>query len=263
MGQSVQDLRLKTFRGPWPLDEEIQETASTTASHSFLANPAGQYSYVYLTRFMKAWSEQHFGRPFGELDVLDWGCGKGHVSKMLRDLGPRTIDSCDVLSEKDDSAFGQEAPILKRFGIAVTPLEHEYLLPYADDSYDVLLSMGVLEHVPNDRASLQEIYRVLRPGGLFFCFFLPTNLSWTQKVAHWRGNDYHDRLYDEKLVDELLAGAGLRKLNIWFRQLFPKNTVRYPNFRLFERADQMLAENTPLKYFATNIEFVAEKPKGT
>jgi ubiquinone/menaquinone biosynthesis C-methylase UbiE len=60
--------------------------------------------------------------------------------------------------------------------------------------------VGVLEHVPNDQASLSEIVRVLKPDGLFFCFFLPTTLSWTQKVAHMRGNDYHDRLYDEKMV---------------------------------------------------------------
>ncbi len=260
MNNSVHSLRTEVFSKDWPLDHEITAAAATQPSHNFLKNPSGQYLYVYLTRFVKALSEQHFGCPFGDLSVLDWGCGKGQVSKLLRDLGPRHLESCDILTDKDDSAFGQETPILKQFAIQVKPLEHEYILPYDDASFDVLLSVGVLEHVPNEHASLLEIKRVLKPGGLFFCFFLPTDLSWTQKLAHLRGNYYHDRFYNEPLVKELLASAGLELLDVWYRQLFPKNSVRYPNFRLFERMDQFMTENTPLRYFATNVEFVSVKP---
>jgi SAM-dependent methyltransferase len=260
MGNSVHSLRTEIFSRDWPLDEEITETASTIPSHHFLKNPAGQYLYVYLTRFVKALSERHFQRPFSDVSVLDWGCGKGHVSKLVRELGPRHLESCDILSERDDSSFGQEIPLIKRFGIQVRPLEHEYILPYDDKAFDVLLSVGVLEHVPDDRASLAEITRVLKPGGLFFCFFLPTDLSWTQKLAHWRGNYYHDRFYSERLVREMLGSAGLELLDVWYRQLLPKNSVHYPKFRMFEKLDQFVTENTPLRYFATNIEFVCAKP---
>lgn len=164
------------------------------------------------------------------------------------------------MAERGDSAFGQDVPLIKEFGIQVTPLEHEYILPYGSSTFDVLLSVGVLEHVPNDQASLAEITRVLRPGGLFFCFFLPTRLSWTQQICRWRGEDYHDRLYTEGRVAGLLKGAGLNLLDIWYRQLFPKNSVHYPDFRLFEQIDQFITENTNLRYFATNIEFVSVKP---
>jgi len=53
----------------------------------------------------------------------------------------------------------------------------------------------------------------------------------------------------------------LELLDTWYRQLLPKNSVRYPNFRLFERLDQFTTEHTPLRYFATNIEFVSAKPQ--
>ena len=254
-------LRKAIFSKSWPLDEEIRETAATLPSHHFLANPSGQYLYVYLTRFVKALSEKHFGRPFSELSVLDWGCGKGHVSKLIRDLGPRQLDSCDILSARDDSAFGQEVPLIKQFGIQVRPLEHEYVLPYDSATFDVVLSVGVLEHVPNDRASLAEIVRVLKPDGLFFCFFLPTRLSWTQQVCRWLGDHYHDRLYTEERVNEMLSEAGLELLDMWYRQLLPKNSVHYPYFRFFERIDQLMTERTPLRYFATNMEFVSVKPR--
>ena len=243
------------------MDQEIRSAVASVPSHFFLNNPSGQNLYVYLTQFVKALSEEHFRRPFHDLSVLDWGCGKGHVTKLLRNLSPGRLESCDVVTDKEDSAFGQETPIIEKFGINVTPLMHESILPYDGSTFDILLSVGVLEHVPNDRASLAEILRILKPGGLFFCFFLPTNLAWTQKVAHMRGNYYHDRFYNEKLVKEMVKSAGMELLDLWYRQLFPKNTVRYPDFRFFERLDQLITENTPLRYFATNIEFVSVKPE--
>jgi SAM-dependent methyltransferase len=262
MSQLNDPVRLRTeiFSRHWPLDEEIRETASALPSHNFLANPSGQYPYIYLTRFVRALSEQHFGRPFSDVTVLDWGCGKGHVSKMIRDLGPKKLDSCDILSDRGDAAFGQETPLIERFGIHVEPLEHDYVLPYDSAAFDVLLSFGVLEHVPNDRASLAEISRVLKPGGLFFCFFLPTKLSWTQQISRWQGVNYHDRLYSEGRVKELLSSTGMELVDMWYRQLLPKNSVRYPNFRIFEKLDQFMTEHTPLCYFATNVEFVSVKP---
>jgi SAM-dependent methyltransferase len=257
---SARLIRTGVFAKPWPLDEDIRTAVEGIHSHRFLANPASQYAYVYLTRFVKALSEAHFHRSFRELAVLDWGCGKGHVSKLVMELEPETLISCDIRADREDSAFGQETPIIDRFGIDVTPLEHEYLVPFGDSSFDVVLSVGVLEHVANDRASLAEINRILKPGGLFFCFFLPTELSWTQKLSHLRGDRYHDRLYSVGRVKELLAEAGMELVDLWYRQLLPKNSVRYPNFRLFERFDQLITEFTPLRYFATNIEFVCVRP---
>lgn len=259
MNDSVRLARRNIFKKKWPLDEEITAIAAELPSHVFLYNPAGQYAYIYLTQFVKAFSEQYLRRPFGDLAVLDWGCGKGHVSKLIRDLGPKHMYSCDRLSDNEDSTFGQSTPILERFNIPVTPLDHDYLLPYQDSAFDIVLSVGVLEHVPYDRASLAEINRILRSGGLFFCFFLPTRLSWTQKIAHLRGNDYHDRLYTERQVKEMLGATGFAPIDIWYRQFLPKNTVHYPNFRLFEELDQFVTENTPLRYFATNLEFVCTK----
>jgi ubiquinone/menaquinone biosynthesis C-methylase UbiE len=88
----------------------------------------------------------------------------------------------------------------------VKPLEHESIWPYDSPTFEVLLSFGVLEHFPNDRASLAEISRVLKSGGLFFCFFLPTKLSWTQQIPRWRGVNYHDRLYT-------LGGEGIAQID--------------------------------------------------
>jgi SAM-dependent methyltransferase len=254
-------IRHRVFSTSWPLDEQLAAIASGTPSHQFLQNPASQLPFIYLTQYVKAAAEAHLGRPFGQISVLDWGCGKGQVTKLMRDLRPGTIESCDVELDKDDSSFGQATPLLKHFEIPVTPLRHPYQLPYPDASFDVLLSFGVLEHVPDDMASLAEIHRVLTPGGLFFCFYLPTSLSWTQKLAHMRGNDYHDRLYSRRKVENMLSSTGFNLLDLWYRPLLPKNTVQYPAFRTFERLDQWFTRHTPLRLFATNIEFASAKPR--
>ena len=121
---SVRVSRIKVFSEHWPFDEEIRETASTLPSHRFLAKPSGQYSYVYLTRFVKALSEKHFDCPFSDVAVLDWGCGKGHVSKMIV-IWAQNNSIVATFSRRGDTCFGQEVPFIEGFNIHVKPLEHE------------------------------------------------------------------------------------------------------------------------------------------
>ena len=129
MNPAVRRLRREVCSKSWSLDQEIIAIASQYPSHSFLSNPSGQFVYIYLMRFVHAASEQLLRRPFRSLSVLDWGCGKGHVSKLLRDLGPESLESCDIASNDEDSAFGQESPI-KQLIVPVAPLNHEYKFAY-------------------------------------------------------------------------------------------------------------------------------------
>lgn len=49
-------------------------------------------------------------------------------------------------------------------------------LPFADNSFDVILCNHVLEHIPNDTKAMQELYRVMKPGGMGI-FQVPQDLS--------------------------------------------------------------------------------------
>jgi SAM-dependent methyltransferase len=251
-------IRKKSMSETSPLDLDLINIVRDYPSHNFLMNPASQNIFLYLSRYVKVAAEYYFNADISDIKILDWGCGKGQVTYLLKKLGA-TIKGCDIRSDADDSSFGQKTPIMEACDIAIDPLEHEYNLPYNSDSIDVVLSFGVLEHVSNDSKSLKEINRVLRNPGLFFCFYLPYTLSWTQCLAHLRGNYYHDRLYSKSGILGLLDQSGFDLLDLWHRQLFPKNTIRYPQYRLFEKIDLFLTDKTPLKYFATNIEFVACK----
>ena len=166
-----------------------------------------------------------------------------------------------ALTRRPIPAFGQSTPIIDKTGLEIVPLEHDYLLPFNDASFDVVISMGVLEDVPNHLESLKEIRRV--PPSVWACSVASScsyTLSWTQRLMHLVGNRYHDRLYSVGVVRDLLKASDLRLLDLWHRQLFPKNSVRYRGYQRVERVDQWMTDRTPLRLLATNIEFVAMKP---
>ena len=49
-------------------------------------------------------------------------------------------------------------------------------LPFEDNSYDVILCNHVLEHIPDDAKAMQELYRVMKPGG-YGIFQIPQDLN--------------------------------------------------------------------------------------
>lgn len=86
-------------------------------------------------------------------------------------------------------------------------------LPFADNSYDVILCNHVLEHIPNDSKAMQELYRVMKPGG-WGIFQIPQDLdrkttfedhSITNKKERARifGQYDHVRIYGRDYFDKL------------------------------------------------------------
>lgn len=86
-------------------------------------------------------------------------------------------------------------------------------LPFKDNEFDVILCNHVLEHIPNDTSALQELYRVLKPGG-WGIFQIPQDLnrettfeddSITDKKERARlfGQYDHVRVYGRDYFDKL------------------------------------------------------------
>jgi SAM-dependent methyltransferase len=96
--------------------------------------------------------------------VLDLGCGRGGVVELFwRDVKLAAGLDPDSPSLTEHRAPGM--PILRGVG------EH---LPFAGESFDLVVCLWVLEHVREPLTVLREVARVLRPGGHFV--FVTPNL---------------------------------------------------------------------------------------
>src|SRR3954464_15382698 len=95
--------------------------------------------------------------------VLDLGCGTGYGTARVAPVCTDIV-GVDISSDAIDAAtreFGD------RFRL-IEPVERAPL-PFADRAFDVVLSFQVIEHVPDARAYLGEIDRVLTDDGVFLC----------------------------------------------------------------------------------------------
>jgi len=99
--------------------------------------------------------------------VLDVGCGNGRHVVFFAQQG-FNVSGIDI-SEK---AIEWAKDWCNREGLnADLRVADIKRLPYEDHSFDVAVSHGVLDHIPMDdaRHAVEEVYRVVKPGGLFYC----------------------------------------------------------------------------------------------
>lgn len=91
-------------------------------------------------------------------EVLDLGSGTGRISAAFTEWGHTvtSTDASDSMLEILKDRFGKE-PVKARMGEP---------LPFADGSFDVVVSIRVLKYVKNWEYALSEMRRVCRPGGV-------------------------------------------------------------------------------------------------
>lgn len=95
--------------------------------------------------------------------VLDAGCGRGFFMKYVTELAPCRLTGVDLDLEHLGIALDQN-----RAGGASVARSYIAPLPFADATFDKIIFSEVLEHLPDDWGGLNEIKRVLKPGGLLF-----------------------------------------------------------------------------------------------
>ncbi len=140
-------------------------------------------------------------------------------------------------------------------------------LPFNDAQFDAALSCGVLEHVPDENGSLDEIHRVLKPNGAFFIFNLPQKHSYKEfLIERFRLGYTHERKYTVNSIGALLAKHGFRISAVRRGGMLPHNMTGIPaRVRdAYNRAaypilftDQVLSKLPLLNRIGETIEIVA------
>ena len=112
--------------------------------------------------------------------VLDVGTSTGTNLRVLRDLAFRSVEGLDISDEAIRYCRDKGLGLVRRGDVCA--------MPFANASFDLVLSTDIIEHINDDRQALSEIRRVLRPGGhaLITVPAFPSLWGLQDRVAHHR-----------------------------------------------------------------------------
>lgn len=206
--------------------------------------------------------------PRGEL--LDWGCGWGQMTYLLRRRGFR-VTAFDVGDPR--ATERPDIPLCRAVQVVRSP--EPTALPFVGARFDAVLSCGVLEHVAEDvpggdeRGSLREVRRVLRPGGRLLIYQLPQRYAWQEAAVRRLGlGSGHRRRFTADEITKLLRHEGYAVEHLRRTNLIPRNLTGMPE-RLrgaYSRlapcliaADEVLSRAPGLEHVAGALEVIARR----
>lgn len=209
-------------------------------------------------------------KPENRRNVLVAGCGLGYEALHIRKALDVPVTGVDI-AQQWNSNFGANTSdfIL---------LENSILsLPFSDDSFDTVFYHHVIEHVSDPAASLEELFRVLVPGGLIYVgtpnrhravgYLGSPDASQSEKIK-WNIADYKAR-FKGKFRNELGAHAGFTEREL--AKLLGRKFVgvefltrdylhfKYAN-RLPNAAINLICARTLIEVTAPSVYALARKP---
>ena len=141
---SLASAYLRTFWALWRLRNSI-----AAADYDFRAHD----SAIWLQRYWQRSRHRYITELIdGQGAVLDVGCGSSKIIGAL----PRGSVALDILVNKLRFARRFNVPRVRGSG---------FTLPFADESFPCVLCSQVIEHVPMVPSMIDELCRVLKPGG--------------------------------------------------------------------------------------------------
>lgn len=235
-------------REAWPGDWWLKQTELTTLGYEAILGEIA--------------SRVRLAPAGGDAHILDWGGGPGFLSYLLESLGLK-MTYYDIKYDYPSYDYVLERLAAEIHFVGDDPVA----LPFADDTFDAVISCGVLEHVPDARGSLREINRVLKPGGLFFVYHFPNKWSWTEALAGLLGRSNHDVRWTRSRLLHEVRDAGFDIERFDYRYMVPRNLIEYGRLNRFVsehaaaiyRADRAASRIPGLRAIANALNCVAVK----
>lgn len=146
--------------------------------------------------------------------MLDVGCGTGrHTVEICRwECRAVAVDLSvdDLKTAKVFWAYKRESR--EALGHADFVAADAERLPFKDAAFDKVVCTEVLEHIPDDRAGIAELVRVLKPGALIAVSvpnYIPEVVFWTISWGYWHSPGGHIRIYKPHQMARMLGESGL------------------------------------------------------
>lgn len=190
--------------------------------------------------------------------LLDIGCADGSLSKKGSDLGWFSVGT-------DISAMNAKSAHAKGIMALVNQLQSP--LPFKNNTFDLVMAKQVIEHLVDTRLFIEEIYRVIRPGGRLL-LSTPNLASLSNRLRLLFGYypgwmDYelgrgsgHVRYYTLSILEQQLNAAGFTIIKAMGTEIPLPMVGRLPPNRR-PKMLQTLGERLPC--LSVNLIVLAEK----
>jgi SAM-dependent methyltransferase len=205
-----------------------------------------------------------------DLTILDIGCGTGAMSQKLAAFG--------AVVSADFSPLALE--FSRRRDLTRLCAADAMRLPFRDGSFDLIVALDILEHLPDDEAALREFQRVLKPGGRVIATVPAYQSLWSGHdvaLMHFRryvGSQVRDRFQKARLrVERLSYAMTLLFPVVWVvRRLFGRGSkepkaslVHVPGFFNKVLVGLLAGENALIRHvslpFGVTVFCMAERPR--
>lgn len=144
--------------------------------------------------------------------VLDYGCGQAGSLVDFHSRGVR-ISGAEIAAHVVDAC--------RNHGLDVRQVQDPDSVPFEDGVFDVVYLMQVFEHLRNPHLFMNELARVLRPGGILY-LAIPNSRSFWRRVfgKNWVSGwfaPFHLFHYDRNSLASLADKHGFDALESWSR----------------------------------------------
>jgi len=108
-----------------------------------------------------------FLTPVQDKNILEVACGRGGFSRLLASKGAVVCgaDFSEAAIKIAKEKLLGDPPLVDRVTYVQADAQN---LPFDAGSFDIVISCETIEHVPDPRAAVREMYRVCKPGGMLF-----------------------------------------------------------------------------------------------
>ena len=171
--------------------------------------------------------------------ALEVGCGSGTIGATLAGAGYNAIlldysmSAIDLATRSFHGLPGRER---KHYVMG-----NAFSLPIRDGSVDVVVSGGLLEHFEDPAPVVNEMARVLKPGGLFYADIWPQRFSLLRLIERMHGGAegwYESRMRREDAVS-MVKRCGLDPVRVFTAGVMPprgmRGTSRFKTLAILER----------------------------
>ncbi len=152
----------------------------------------------------------HFHAPPGKL--LDFGCGQADVAALAQDRGYDAYGA-DTFQGIGDSRDNFEVARSKIGGKACA-IEAGSPLPFADRTFDVIISNQVFEHVDDLTGVVSELARVAKRGGILIAMMPTSEILWEDHIKMPFVHRLANGSLHQKLLMHVLAKGGFGRRDV-------------------------------------------------